>query len=65
MKLQPYQIWFNVIKDNVEQVEMIIASDRAEAFDIINDLLTQGIKMVKLRDNWGRWSEHKMGGANE
>lgn len=64
MRTSPYQIWFNVIKDNIEQVEMISASDKSEAFDIINDLLTQGIKKVTLRDNWGRWSTHKIGGSN-
>ena len=64
MRAYAYQVWFNVIKDNVDQVEMIGADDRAQAFDIINELLTAGIPVVTLRDNWGRWTRHKIGGAN-
>lgn len=66
MRTYPVQVWFNVIENNVEQVEMIGVKDKEEAFEVIDALLTNGITDVTLRDAYGTWSRYKRaGGDNE
>lgn len=64
MRAYQFQVWFNIIKDNVEEVSMIGTNDKAQAFEIINLLLCAGFNSVKLRDEWGQWTTHKIGGSN-
>lgn len=55
-----YQLWFNVVVNDVEHVEMITAKDRAEATDIVNELLMAGIKCVRMRNVFGQWITHEL-----
>lgn len=59
MKLHPYQIWYNVKRENVIQVKVIPAINKAVALKIIKNLHSRNVDIVTLRTQWGEWLEFK------
>jgi len=66
MRAYEYQIWFNVVKDNVQRVIMVGASNKEEALTILSKLRSKKkVKEATLRNKYGQWMRFDLGGANE